>query len=140
MSMILRAVLSAVFVAALTMAAAAAPPTPLLAQKAPEAATISQIAQDDGHVRVIVEFASPIAPDQITPEPTVLTPLKAQIAATQDAIIETQFGNALTPREGQGFPRALYRFDITPMFAVNVSQTELEALASSAVGLVEKFL
>ncbi len=67
---------------------------------------------------------------QIKPDPALLAPLRAQIAATQDAIIGTHFGSPSNPREGQGFPRALRRLDITPMFAVNVNRVEMEALAA----------
>jgi subtilisin family serine protease len=118
-------------VAALCVAcigAAQAQVSPQLAQKAPEAAAIAAAAQQDGFVRVIVEFAGP-APAQLRPDPQVLAPLAADIAARQDAIITSHFGSATNPSPGQGFPRGLTRFEITPMFAVNVSLSELNALA-----------
>jgi hypothetical protein len=37
---------------------------------------------------------------------------------------------ASEPRPDQGFPRALVCFDTTPGFAVNVTRSELEALAA----------
>jgi len=42
------------------------------------------------------------------------------------------FGNAANPNQGKGFDRSLQRFDITPMFAINVSRAELDALASDS--------
>jgi hypothetical protein len=103
--------------------------SPQLAQKAPEAAEIAATAAQDGHVRVIVEFAGPVPNEQLRPDPQVLAPVTAEIAARQNAIIASHFGSATNPREGQGFPRGLVRFSITPTFAVNVSPSELDALA-----------
>jgi len=108
--------------------------SPALSQKADNAAEITDIAERAGHVSVIVEFASPMPPDQIKPDPAVLASLKAQIAAIQDSIIETHFGSAANPRPGQGFDRSLRRFDITPMFAVSVNRSELDALAADPRG------
>ncbi|HEV1999976.1 MAG TPA: S8 family serine peptidase, partial [Xanthobacteraceae bacterium] len=102
----------------------------VLTQKAPEAAEITTIADRRGYVRVIVQFAPPLGLNQIRPDPTTLAPIKQQIAATQNAIIGTHFGNAANPAPGQGFTRGVRRFDITPAFAVNVTRAELEALAA----------
>jgi subtilisin family serine protease len=101
-----------------------------LAQKAPDAAEIVATAGQDGHVRIIVEFAGPVPAGQLRPDSLFLAAIRSQIAATQDAIIASHFGSATNPSEGQGFPRGLMRFDISPMFAVNVSNTELDALAA----------
>ncbi len=59
-----------------------------------------------------------------------LASVKAQIASIQDAIVASHFGSATNPTPGAGFQRGLLRFDITPMFAVNVSKSELDALAA----------
>jgi hypothetical protein len=104
--------------------------SPALSQKSPDAAPIVALADRDGHVPVIVEFASPVPPGQIRPDPNVLAPLKARIAAVQDAIIGQHFDSAANPRPGQGFERSMTRFDITPAFAVVVTKAELEALAA----------
>jgi hypothetical protein len=101
-----------------------------LAQKAPDAAAIAAAAEQQGHVRIIVEFTGPVPANQLRPDPAFLAPVKAQIASVQDAIIGSVFGSATSPRPGQGFPRGLLRFDITPMFAVNVDKAELDALAA----------
>ena len=103
-----------------------------LAQKAPEAATIAAIAEQNGFVRVIVEFSSPVPPSEMRPDSTFLAPIKERIAALQDSIIASHFGSAANPSPGQGFPRAILRFDITPGFAVNVSQAELDSLAADS--------
>jgi hypothetical protein len=102
---------------------------PALGQKSPDAAAIVALVERNGHVPIIVEFASPIPREQIKPDPSVLAPLKAQIAAIQDSIIRDHFGSASNPRQGQGFARSIIRFDITPAFAVVVNRAELEALA-----------
>jgi subtilisin family serine protease len=115
---------------ALPPQAQAQQPSAALMQKSAQAAEIAVIADQRGHVRLIIEFASPVPANQVRPDPALLAPLRAQIAATQDAIIGTHFGSPSNPREGQGFPRALRRLDITPMFAVNVNRAEMEALAA----------
>jgi len=112
--------------------AAQAQMSPQLAQKAPQAAELATIAAQSGFVRVIVQFAAPGVPSQLRPEAEFLAPIKTQIASTQDAIIASQFGSATNPSEGQGFSRSLVRFDIRPMFAVNVSLAELTALAADS--------
>jgi subtilisin family serine protease len=101
-----------------------------LNQKSPDAAPIVALADRDGHVPIIVEFASPVPLNQIKPDANVLAPLKAQIAAIQDALIGHHFDSAANPRGGQGFERSITRFDITPMFAVVVNKVELEVLAA----------
>jgi len=100
-----------------------------LAQKASNAAELTSVANQRGHVRVIVEFAGPPEARQLTPDPARIASAKAQIASMQDAIIEARFGSA-NPTSGQGFRRGLLRFDITPHFAVNVNSLELESLAA----------
>jgi subtilisin family serine protease len=104
--------------------------SPQLAQKAPEANAIAAAAQQSGYVRVIVEFAAPGVTTELRPDADFLAPIKAQIASLQDAIIASHFSNATNPNEGQGFSRNLVRFEIRPLFAVNVSLAELEALAA----------
>jgi hypothetical protein len=104
--------------------------SPQLAQKAPEAATLAAVAEQNGYVRVIVEFAGPAAPGQLRPDPAMLADVRARIAAVQNTIIASHFGSAANPSPGPGFPRAILRFDITPGFAVNVTQAELDALAA----------
>jgi virginiamycin B lyase len=101
-----------------------------LSEKAPDAARITATADQSGYARIIVEFAGPVTVSQMRPNPAFLAPIRAQIASIQDAIIATHFGSATNPTQGQGFPRAVQRIDILPMFAVNVTRTELEALAA----------
>ena len=128
-----NAIARVVFVAAICLGFAAtskAQVSPQLAQKAPEANAIAAKAAQDGYVRIIVEFAGPVPTAQLRPDPQVLAPIVAEIAARQNAIIASHFGSATNPSEGQGFPRGLVRFQITPTFAVNVSPSELNALAA----------
>src|SRR5262249_40578454 len=102
-----------------------------LAEKAPEAATIASVAEQNGFVRVIVEFAGPVSPGQLRPDPSLLADVRTRIAAVQDTIIAAHFGSAANPTPGPGFPRGILRFDITPGFAVNVTQAELDSLAAN---------
>ncbi len=104
--------------------------SPQFLQKSTDAPEIVMLAQQQGHVRVIVQFASPVPPEQIRPDPAGIADLRARIAAAQNAIIAAHFGSAREPRPGPGFPRALVRFDTTPGFAVNATVPELEALAA----------
>ena len=104
--------------------------TSALFQKATEAAEIMALAQRQGHVRVIVQFGSPVPPEQIRPDAASIADLRAKIAAAQDAIIAAHFGSASNPRPGHGFARALMRFDTTAGFAISLTLPELEALAA----------
>ncbi len=104
--------------------------SPALAGKAPDAAEMMDAAGKKGYVRIIAEFAGPVPADQLTPDPARLASIKSRIAAMQDDIVRTHFGSATNPRPGQRFPRGLMRFEIRPMFAVNVNQTELAVLAA----------
>jgi serine protease len=104
--------------------------SPALARKAPDAAEIVATATKKGYVRIIAEFTGPVPASEIRPDSAQLASVKARIAAMQDAIIASHFGSAANPRPGRGFQRGLLRFDISPMFAVNVTKTELEALAA----------
>ena len=121
-----------VTVLAVLVSASQAQVSPQLAQKSVDAASIATDVQQKGYVRVIVEFSSSVPANQLRPDPAFLAPIKAQIASMQDAIIAAHFGSATNPNPGQGFPRAILRFDITPGFAVNVSTTELNALAANS--------
>jgi len=121
---------AAAFVVSLGVASATMAQISPLAQKAPDAGEIVAQAQRQGHVRVIVRFASPVPPEAIKPDPASIANVKAQVAAAQDAIIATHFGSASDPRPGAGFARGITRFDLTPGFAVNVTLPELEALAA----------
>jgi hypothetical protein len=123
-----RTKLAAVFLSLLTFAAMAQ--ASHLARKSTDAAEIVALAQRQGHVRVIVQFASPVPPEQIRPDPASIADLRAKIAAVQDAIIAAHFGSASNPRPGQGFERGLMRFDTTPGFAISATLPELEALAA----------
>ena len=114
------------------MSAAHAQISPQLSQKAPDAATLVAVGEQRGHVRVIVEFDGPVPASALSPDPAFLARVKAQIKVRQDEIIATHFGSASAPREGRDFPRGLMRFDITPMFAVNVGISELEGLAADS--------
>src|SRR5262245_15930020 len=96
-----------------------------LSQKATEAAEITAAAQQDGHVRVIIMFDPPVPHGQLKSDPTSVANAKAWVAAAQDGIIASHFGNAANPAPGQGFDRGITRFPITPGFAVNVTLQEL---------------
>src|ERR1700730_12259230 len=74
--------------------------SPALAQKAPDAAEIVDIAGKKGYVRIIAEFSGA---NQVRPDPAQLAPIKQHIASMQDAIIASHFGSATNPRAGQGF-------------------------------------
>lgn len=87
--------------------------SPALARKAPDAAEIVAIANKKGYVRIIAEFTGPVPANQLTPDPTQLAPIKAQIASMQDAIIASHFGSAANPRPGRGFQRGLLAAGIT---------------------------
>ncbi len=128
---ILRCVCAAILFVLMTSGTRAQSSAELL-KKAPDANILSAIAEREGHVRIIVEFSGPLPANQIIADPALLGSVKAQIASIQDAIIATHFASAAHPRNGQGFQRGLLRFDISPMFAVNVSRTELEALAADS--------
>jgi hypothetical protein len=123
-----RGLIAGVFL--LGMASVAMSQTPALLQKSTEAPEIATRAQQDGFVRVIVRFASPVSPNVITPDPASVANVRVQVATAQDAIIAAHFDSATNPRAGQGFNRELVRFAITPGFAVSVSRAELDALAA----------
>jgi hypothetical protein len=91
-----------------------------LNQKASEAANIVATAEQKGHVRVIIEFAAPVPPNQMRPDPAFLAPVRAEIAANQGAII----GGANLASTPQGFERGLVRMDVTPHIAVNVTAAD----------------
>jgi hypothetical protein len=124
----MRSLLSAISLSVLTVAAMAQ--SSALFQKATDAAELVALVQRQGHVRAIVQFASPVPPEQIRPDAASIADLRAKISAVQDAIIAGHFGNASNPRPGQGFERGLTRFDTTPGFAISVTLPELEALAA----------
>jgi hypothetical protein len=105
--------------------------SPQLASKATDASALTDAAQQQGHVRIIVQFSAPTLADQPTRDAAAIATVKTQIASIQDTIIASHFGSAANPAPGAGFPRGLLRFDITPMFAVNVSKAELDALAAN---------
>jgi hypothetical protein len=105
--------------------------SPQLASKATDASALTETAQQQGHVRIIVQFSAPTLADQPTRDAAAIATVKTQIASIQDTIIASHFGSAANPTPGAGFPRGLLRFDITPMFAVNVSKAELDALAAN---------
>ena len=128
--LVLIAFLGTIWIAFGSSSAIAQQPSAALLQKSPQATELTAVATQRGHVRVIVEFASPLPPSQIRPDPALLEPLKAQIAARQNAIIATHFGSASNPRPGQGFARRLTRMEISPMFSLNVNRAEMEALAA----------
>ncbi len=104
--------------------------TDALWAKATEAAEITAIAQQNGHVRVIVLFDSPVPANQLRSDPSSIANIRAQVTTVRDGILATHFGSAINLMPGQGFDRGLARFQITPGFAVNVSPSELQALAN----------
>jgi len=104
--------------------------SPELGQKAQNASELAAIATQNGYVRVIAQFSGPLPANQIRPDAQSLATVKGQIASIQEAIITLHFGSVTNPRPGSGFSRNLVRFDISPMFAINVSAAELSALAA----------
>src|SRR6202521_5967419 len=128
--LVLIAFLGTIWIAFGSSSAIAQQPSAALLQKSPQATELTAVATQRGHVRVIVEFASPLPPSQIRPDPALLEPLKAQIAARKNAIIATHFGSASNTRPGQGFARRLTRMEISPIFSLNVNRAEMEALAA----------
>jgi hypothetical protein len=123
------ALATAVFLCVPTVAAVAQP-SAALAQKARDAGELTAMAEQRGHVRVIVEFALPGGPPRLTADPASVASVKAQVAAMQDAILVSYFGSATAPAPGAGFDRAVRRLEISPMLALNVSLAELSALAA----------
>lgn len=117
---------------ALADASAARAQDTALRQKATDFATLSSTLDTTGHVAVIVEFASPTPPSEFRNDPDFLATLKSAIAAQQTAIINTHFGSVATPRAGAGFNRSLQLMSISPLFALNVTRAELDALAADA--------
>lgn len=85
-----------------------------------------------GFSRVLVEFRRPATASRLTPSGAGLETYKASIKDGRDAIVSSLFGNPDHPMDGRGFARALRNFEISPIFAVNVDQAELEALAADA--------
>jgi hypothetical protein len=108
--------------------------SPQLTQKSPDAGEIASIVLNKGYVRVIIQYQTPVASNAITAEPSALAAVKTQNAAMQDALIGSHFGGAAaaagTTVSGQSFERGILRFDYTPAFAVNATQSELDALAA----------
>ncbi|HWP00755.1 MAG TPA: S8 family serine peptidase [Methylococcus sp.] len=100
------------------------------AGKSPESTEILADIARQGFVRVIIEFQPPFSPAQLKPGDARLPQYKAAVKAIGDEILAAHFLNADQPLEGAGFRRAVRRFEISPMIALNVNQTELEALAS----------
>jgi uncharacterized membrane protein len=107
-----------------------AQPSPALLQKAKEAAAMSAIAEQTGSIRIIVEFTPLLRGDEMRPEPAVLDRVKAYVRSTQDEILIRHFGSASSPRQAAGFDRNLKRATISPMFSINVTKAEMEALAA----------
>ena len=79
--------------------------TGALSQKATEAAEITAAAQQNGHVRVIVMFDSPVPLGQLKSDATSVANAKAWVAAAQDGIIASHFGNAANPTRPRLRPR-----------------------------------
>ena len=110
---------------------AAADDVGFLAQKSRDADEIVAAVNRDGHVRVVVLFQSPVSSDEMkSPDRASIDNIKAQVAATQNAIIAQHFGGAKDPAPGHGFARYLTRFEITPGFAISATLAELESLAA----------
>jgi hypothetical protein len=120
-----RGALAAILLAGLAGAAMAE--TAALARKATDAAAIVALAQRQGHVRVIVQFPSPVPAGGT--DASGIDERKARIARVRDAIVAAHFGSASDPRPGQGFARGFAPFELTPGFAITVTLPELEALA-----------
>ena len=96
------AVLGALLLLGLASSGVAQPPP---CRKRPtEAAEITAIAQQKGHVRVIVLFDSPVPASQLRSDAASIANAKAQVAAVQDAIVAAHFGSAASPT-----PRSRFR-------------------------------
>src|SRR6185503_11765522 len=83
----------------LGLASNAVAQTDALWAKATEAAEITAIAQQNGHVRVIVLFDSPVPPAQLKSDPASVANLRAQVTAVRDRILATHFGSATSPTQ-----------------------------------------
>src|SRR5262249_25444592 len=125
-----RGAVAAAFLLGLA-SAAAAQISGALSRKSDAAAEILSIAQRNGHVSVIVQFDSPVPASAIRTNAAAVATVGESVAAVQDRIIAAHFGSATNPARGQGFARGLTRFDITPGFAVNVTESELQELAGN---------
>ena len=109
-------------------------PSAALSQKSSDSGELMSKALSTGHVRVIVSYDSPVAPNALRADnPSALADLKSRNARIQDAIISAHISDSERGRSaatGQSFGRGLMRYDYTPNFATNVTPEELEALAS----------
>src|ERR1019366_1125293 len=101
--------------------------SPALSQKSPDAAEMASIIQSRGTVRVVVLYSAPAGPARanIGTAAENIPAIVNENHAAQDSILTDHFG---TPSQPAG--AALSRFDITPGFATNATQTQIDALAS----------
>jgi peptidoglycan hydrolase-like protein with peptidoglycan-binding domain len=104
-------------------------PNPILQAKAPEAGNMIKIAEQNGYVRVRVDFADPQLRNDL-PNDIAYPAYRAQIAAIQDAIIASHFDSATNPSSlPGGIQRDVFRDVMTPSFMISVDKQELESLA-----------
>jgi uncharacterized protein (DUF2141 family) len=83
----------------LAVANALAQSSDALSLKATEAVEITAIAKQNGLVRVIVMFDSPVPAGQLKSDPSSVANAKAQVAAAQDAIVAVH--SAASPIRGK---------------------------------------
>lgn len=105
----------------------------LLAQPMSEAVLSPDLranAERNGHVPVIVEFRSPLDPNDVPASESGIAAAKATIAAVREAIIQDHLKDTPGSAKGREFSRSIQRFELSPMFAANVTAAELRALAS----------
>ncbi len=109
----------------------AAAQSPALTAKASDVNTIVSQTQQKSFARVIVQFAAaPAAADLRPGNEASVQSLREYTRTMQDAVIAAHFANAADAVPGTGTPRALVRFDVTPGFAVNATQAEIDGLAA----------
>src|SRR5258708_7049119 len=91
---------------------------------------IAGATRQKGYAGIIVELATSPSIGRVAPGSAVLASIQAQTRTAQDAIITTHFGDPTNAKPGVGFSRSLHRMAISPMFSLNASMAEINALAA----------
>jgi hypothetical protein len=104
--------------------------SPALNSKGVDVGALLSNVQRNGFVRVIVLFESPVPVNEIKADPASIADVTTRVGAIQDAIIASHLAGAPTSNAGTAFNRGIVRFPITPGFAANVNERELDALAA----------
>jgi hypothetical protein len=104
--------------------------SPALNSKAADVGTLLSNVQRNGFVRVIVLFEPPVPANEVRADPASIADVTTRVGAIQDAIIASHLAGAPTSNAGAAFNRGIVRFPITPGFAANVNERELDSLAA----------